>query len=179
MWFISFATIYVYITKKVIKKIQFWKNSLNNFQRFSKKKSSFHSWTNNHAMQNRLFVILLLNWFLKKEFISFQNIWVVNTIFASKNIFGNTEKQATFFKILWKNYFLQNSTFLPFMSMVSDFFSQKSITIVHKKMPYNHLQETLFTVELSVLLFEICCHKMLQTIWIILYLLFHVQTLVW
>ena len=50
------------------------------------------------------------------------------------------------------DFFLQNSTSFPFMSMVSDFL-QKSLRTVHDKMPNNHLQETFFRIELSLLLF--------------------------
>ena len=68
-----------------------------------------------------------------------------------------------------KWFFLQNSTSFPFMSMVSDSL-QKSLRTVHEKMPNNQLQETFFRIELSLLLFELCHHEMLQTRWIILYI---------
>ena len=61
-----------------------------------------------------------------------------------------------------KRFFLQNSTSFAFMSMVSDFL-QKSLRTVHEKMPHSHLQETIFRFELSLLLFELYRHEMLQT----------------
>ena len=39
-------------------------------------------------------------------------------------------------------------------------------------MPNHHLSETFFRIELSLLLFELCRHEMLQLRWIILYMKF-------
>ena len=55
------------------------------------------------------------------------------------------------------------------MWLKGHFLWKKSLRIIHKKMADIYLSETFFRIWLSLLLFELRHHQMLQTRWIILY----------